>query len=55
LIKTDYEKRETAAILSWPPPAGHPTLPLSPWYFEEKNSKEIIEIDEKTLKKNGLY
>jgi hypothetical protein len=24
LFKTDYEKRETAANPSWPPPAGHP-------------------------------
>jgi hypothetical protein len=41
------KKRETAANQSWPPPAGHPTFPLSPWYFKEKISKKFIEIDEK--------
>jgi hypothetical protein len=47
LIKTDYEEGRLHPTLAGHPPAGHPTLPLSPRYFEKKNSKKIIEIDEK--------
>jgi hypothetical protein len=46
LIKTDYEEGRLQ-----PTHAGHPTFPLSPWYFEEKNLKKFIEIDEKRLRK----
>jgi hypothetical protein len=44
-IKTDYEEARLQ-----PTPAGHPTLPLSP-YFEENNSGKIVEIDKKRLRK----
>ena len=44
LIKIDYEEGRLQ-----PTPAGRPTHPLSPWYFEKRNSENIIEIDEKRL------
>jgi hypothetical protein len=51
-IKTDYEEGRLQPTAT---PAGHPTLPLSPWYFEEKNWDKIIEIDKKkVLEKSGL-
>jgi hypothetical protein len=54
----DYDRlwrRETAATPSWPPTAGHPTLPLSPWYFEEKEfAKNHRNWWKKTKKKVAL-
>jgi hypothetical protein len=52
LIRTDYEEGRLQPTPAGQPPAGHPTLLLSPRYFErKKNTKKIIEIDEKRLRK----
>jgi hypothetical protein len=51
LIKTNYEEGRLQPTPAGHRPAGHPTLPLSPRYFEKKNSKKISEIDEKWLRK----
>jgi hypothetical protein len=36
LIKTDYEEGKLQPTPAGHHPAGHPTLPLSPRYFERK-------------------
>jgi hypothetical protein len=41
MIRTDYEEGRRQPTPAGQPPAGHPTLPLSPRCFERKNLKKM--------------